>query len=133
MNAGARHGFAGRRRHFPGALQRLPERSGDDAAPGSQTHFSLRQFGAADYHAKGVLYLPEEARFGHLLQLPEGGNIGQAVTDAMRAVEKENPDLADVLPKTYQILEPDRGRQYPCSARIVGRREFGYGQMNIKA
>lgn len=64
-----------------------------------------RKIGPADYHAKGVLYLPEEARFGHLLQLPEGGNIGQAVNDAMRAVEKENPDLADVLPKTYQILE----------------------------
>lgn len=64
-----------------------------------------RKIGPADYHAKGVLYLPEEARFGHLLQLPEGGNIGQAVNDAMRAVERENPDLADVLPKTYQILE----------------------------
>ncbi len=64
-----------------------------------------RKIGPADYHAKGVLYLPEETRFGHLLQLPEGGNIGQAVNDAMRAVEKENPDLADVLPKTYQILE----------------------------
>lgn len=71
-----------------------------------------RKIGPADYHAKGVLYLPEEARFGHLLQLPEGGNIGQAVNDAMRAVEKENPDLADVLQKTYQILEPYHGRIY---------------------
>ena len=52
-----------------------------------------------------MIYLPEEARFGHLLSLPEGANIGQAVNDAMRAIEKENPDLADVLPKTYQILD----------------------------
>ena len=64
-----------------------------------------RKIGPADYHAKGALYLSAEARFTHLLQLPEGGNMGQAVNDAMRAVEKENPDLADVLPKTYQILE----------------------------
>lgn len=98
---------------------------GRDRPPGGPT--SRRKIGPADYHAKGVLYLPEEARFGHLLQLPEGGNIGQAVNDAMRAVERENgaerhgravrparraregsrvnPDLADVLPKTYQILE----------------------------
>jgi type I restriction enzyme M protein len=66
---------------------------------------SRRKIGPADYHAKGVLYLPEEARFPHLLQLPEGSTIGKAVNDAMRAVEKENPDLADVLPKTYQVLD----------------------------
>jgi type I restriction enzyme M protein len=64
-----------------------------------------RKIGPADYHAKGVLYLPEEARFGQLLQLAEGGDMGRAVNEAMRAVERENPDLADVLPKTYQILE----------------------------
>ncbi len=66
---------------------------------------SRRKIGPADYHAKGVLYLPEEARFPHLLQLPEGSEMGKAVNDAMRAVEKDNPDLADVLPKTYQVLE----------------------------
>ena len=69
------------------------------------TSSGRRKIGPADYHAKGVLFLPEEARFPHLLKLPEGGNVGQAVNEAMRAVEKENPDLADVLPKTYQILE----------------------------
>lgn len=64
-----------------------------------------RTVGPADYHAKGVLYLPDEARFDKLLKLPEGAEMGKAVNDAMRAVEKENPDLADVLPKTYQVLE----------------------------
>jgi len=66
---------------------------------------SRRTIGPTDYHAKGVLYLPQEARFPHLLQLPEGSELGKAVNDAMRAVEKENPDLADVLPKTFQVLE----------------------------
>ena len=57
------------------------------------------------YQAMGVLYLPEEARFENLLDLPEGENIGQAINDAMRAIEAENPDLKDVLPKTYNRLE----------------------------
>ncbi len=64
-----------------------------------------RQIGKSDYQAKGVLYLPETARFQKLLQKPEGANIGQAINDAMRAIEGENPGLKDVLPKTYNRLE----------------------------
>jgi type I restriction enzyme M protein len=64
-----------------------------------------RQIGKSDYQAKGVLFLPEAARFQKLLQKPEGANIGQAINDAMRAIEGENPDLKDVLPKTYNRLE----------------------------
>jgi type I restriction enzyme M protein len=66
---------------------------------------SRRKIGATDYHAAGVIYLPENSRFAELLSLPEGANTGQAINDAMRAIEKENPDLADVLPKTYHILD----------------------------
>lgn len=66
---------------------------------------SRRKIGPTDYHAAGVVYLPDEARFSYLLSLPESGNVGQAVNEAMRAIEKENPDLADVLPKSYHILE----------------------------
>ena len=66
---------------------------------------SRRRIGPTDFHAAGVVYLPDEARFSHLLSLPEGANVGQAVNEAMRAIEKENPDLADVLPKNYHILE----------------------------
>jgi type I restriction enzyme M protein len=64
-----------------------------------------RQIGKSDYQAKGVLYLPEAARFQNLLLKPEGANIGQAINDAMRAIEGVNPDLKDVLPKTYNRLE----------------------------
>jgi type I restriction enzyme M protein len=66
---------------------------------------SRRKIGPTDYHAAGVVYLPDEARFSHLLSLPESGNVGQAINEAMRSIEKENPDLADVLPKNYHILE----------------------------
>jgi type I restriction enzyme M protein len=64
-----------------------------------------RKIGPADYQAKGVLYLPETARFSSLIQLPEGANIGAAINDAMRSIEAENPDLKDVLPKTYNRFE----------------------------
>ncbi|MDX6379459.1 MAG: type restriction enzyme protein [Rubrobacteraceae bacterium] len=64
-----------------------------------------RGIGKADYQARGVMYLPEEARFSNLLKLPEGANIGMAVNDAMRAVERENEELKDVLPKTYNRLD----------------------------
>ncbi len=64
-----------------------------------------RKTGPADFHAKGVLYLPDEARFSSLIRLPEGANIGKAINDAMKAVEEVNPDLKDVLPKTYNRFD----------------------------
>lgn len=76
---------------------------GRDRPPGGPT--SRRKIGPADYHAAGVIYLPESARFDHLLQLPEGLSVGNEINLAMRGIEKENPDLADVLPKTYHILD----------------------------
>lgn len=63
------------------------------------------QIGRDDFHALGVLYLPPKARFKALLSLPEGENIGASINEAMKAVEAENPDLKDVLPKTYNRLE----------------------------
>jgi type I restriction enzyme M protein len=64
-----------------------------------------RKIGPADYQAMGVLYLPETARFSALITMPEGANIGAAINDAMRAIETDNPDLKDVLPKTYNRFE----------------------------
>jgi type I restriction enzyme M protein len=58
----------------------------------------------AAYHAEGVLYLTKTARFDHLLKLPEDANVGQALNEAMRDIEKHNPQLAGVLPKTYEIF-----------------------------
>ncbi len=58
-----------------------------------------------DYLARGVLYVPEEARFQTLLELPEGSDLGKAVNDAMKAIEAENPELKDVLPKTFAKFE----------------------------
>jgi type I restriction enzyme M protein len=64
-----------------------------------------RKIGRTDYQAKGVLFLPEKARFQTLLDLPEGADIGKAINEAMKAIESENEDLKDVLPKTYNSID----------------------------
>ncbi len=60
------------------------------------------------YHSEGILYLAPSARFGNLLEFPEGGRdgqfLGKAVNDGMRIIERDNPQLAGVLPNSYQIF-----------------------------
>lgn len=58
----------------------------------------------AAYHADGVLYLTPNARYENLLALPEASDVGKAVNDAMRDIEKHNPQLAGVLPKTFNLF-----------------------------
>jgi type I restriction enzyme M protein len=71
-------------------------------APGSRL-----KPGPDAFKAEGAIYMPPEARFGHLLRLPEDANLGRALSNAMRDIEADNPDLADVLPKTYQAIPDD--------------------------
>lgn len=66
-----------------------------------------REIDKDDYQGRGVLYLPEQARFESLLQLPESADIGKAINAAMKAIEDENDDLRGVLPKTYAALGND--------------------------
>lgn len=61
--------------------------------------------GKEDYHALGVLYVPEQARFSRLLKLPEGADIGKALNDAMKAIEAENDEVKGVLPRAYGSFE----------------------------
>lgn len=59
------------------------------------------------YKSQGAIFLPPEARFSYLLKLPEGSNLGRALTTAMREIEDKNPELSDVLPKNYQAIPDD--------------------------
>ncbi len=49
--------------------------------------------------AKCRFYLPESAKYDHLLKLKEEENIAKAVRKAMVDIETYNSDLADTLPK----------------------------------
>jgi len=65
-----------------------------------------RTIGKTDYQARGVMYLPEEGRYSHLMKLPEGGDVGLAIREAMSAIEAENEDLRAVLPRNeYNRLD----------------------------
>jgi type I restriction enzyme M protein len=75
------------------------------AGPKLENRSSRRAVTATDYQALGVMFLPPDARYSMLLQMPEGANVGAAVNEAMRSIERENPDLKDVLPKTYDRFE----------------------------
>src|SRR4051794_10095929 len=57
-----------------------------------------------DFHAAGVLYLASGARFAQLLALPESENVGKAVNEAMRLIERDNPELSGVLPRSYAAV-----------------------------
>jgi type I restriction enzyme M protein len=74
------------------------EKAGASSRRGSRVDES------AAYHAEGILYLVPEARFDYLLYRPEADNIGAKVNAAMRDIEKHNPQLAGVLPKTYNLF-----------------------------
>ncbi|RPJ05257.1 MAG: SAM-dependent DNA methyltransferase, partial [Deltaproteobacteria bacterium] len=71
---------------------------------GASTRRGSRVDEPAAYHAEGILYLAPEARFDNLLTLPEAADIGAKVNAAMREIEKHNPQLAGVLPKTFNLF-----------------------------
>jgi len=65
------------------------------------------------FQGKAAIYLPETARYDHLAALPAGTNVGEAIRDAMIAIEDSVTDqkgqklLEGALPKDYLGLEPD--------------------------
>ena len=59
---------------------------------------------SSDFKSKSAIFLPENARYDYLLNLPKDKNLGEAVAKAMEAIEKECPDLSGILPKNYQTI-----------------------------
>jgi hypothetical protein len=61
-----------------------------------------KEVGKADYQAKGVMYLPEIARFSYLKALPEGTDIGRALNQAMEATGPNGSSAARLHPIRQQ-------------------------------
>jgi len=77
----------------------------EDARPRIEAKGSgRRKIGPSDYQAEGLVYLAPQARFGALLELPEGSDLGKAVNEAMRLVEQHNAELKGILPRTYTAI-----------------------------
>lgn len=76
---------------------------------------------ASDFTAKSALFLPKEAQYDYLINLPENiaaaeikdrfGNslnsLGEVVNNAMQLVEEQSEQLTGVLPKDYTIFSDE--------------------------
>ena len=79
----------------------------------------------SDFAAKSALYLPREAQFDYLVNLPDDivtaglktkdgqeiNSLGEAVNNAMQLVEDQSEQLTGVLPKTYTMFADDLLRE----------------------
>ena len=62
------------------------------------------------YIEENVFYVPEEARWAQIANEAHAPEIGQVIDNAMRAIERENDALKDVLPKNFARPELDKRR-----------------------
>jgi len=62
------------------------------------------------YVEMNVFFVPPEARWSVIATAAHTEEIGTVIDDAMRAIEKENKRLKDILPKTYARTELDKRR-----------------------
>src|SRR5436309_6171700 len=60
-------------------------------------------------------YLPDHARYDHLLKLPEEKDIAKALKEAMKAIEEYKPELDGVLPKDeyFRLTRDEKTRTIP--------------------
>ena len=62
------------------------------------------------YAEVNVFYVPPSARWSEIRKVSRKEEIGTFIDDAMRAIEKENKRLKDILPKNYARDELDKRR-----------------------
>lgn len=63
-----------------------------------------------EYISEGIFFVPENARLGVIASKVHTAEIGTVIDDAMRAIEKENKRLKDILPKNFARPELDKRR-----------------------
>ena len=63
-----------------------------------------------EYTAENIFFVPESARWGVIAAAAHTPEIGTVIDDAMRAIERENKRLKDILPKNFARQELDKRR-----------------------
>ena len=63
-----------------------------------------------EYTAEGIFFVPANARWSVIASKAHTPEIGTVIDDAMRAIEKENKRLKDILPKNFARPELDKRR-----------------------
>ena len=61
-----------------------------------------------EYLAENVFFVPPNARWSHLHDNAKLPSIGEIIDEAMEAIEKENKELKNVLPKVYGKANLDK-------------------------
>ncbi len=60
-----------------------------------------------DFHRKGALFLQEESRYDHLINLSDDKDKGKAIIKAMELIEADYEGLQGVLPNNYHVFDND--------------------------
>ena len=63
-----------------------------------------------EYTSEGIFFVPADARWSVIASKAHTPEIGTVIDDAMRAIEKENKRLKDILPKNFARPELDKRR-----------------------
>lgn len=63
-----------------------------------------------EYTSEGIFFVPATARWNVIASKAHTPEIGAVIDDAMRAIEKENKRLKDILPKNFARPELDKRR-----------------------
>lgn len=63
-----------------------------------------------EYTSEGIFFVPSGARWSDIASKSHTPEIGVVIDNAMRAIEKENKRLKDILPKNFARPELDKGR-----------------------
>lgn len=63
-----------------------------------------------EYTSEGIFFVPQGARWSDVAAKAHTSEIGVAIDNAMRSIEKENKRLKDILPKNFARDELDKRR-----------------------
>lgn len=63
-----------------------------------------------EYTSEGIFFVPDCARWSQIELAAHTEEIGTVIDEAMRAIEKENRRLKDILPKNFARAELDKRR-----------------------
>ena len=63
-----------------------------------------------EYTSEGIFFVPQGARWSDIAAKAHTPEIGTAIDEAMRAIEKDNKRLKDILPKNFARPELDKRR-----------------------
>lgn len=63
-----------------------------------------------EYTSENIFFVPQEARWAVVAEAAHTPEVGTAIDNAMRLIEKENPRLKGILPKNFARPELDKRR-----------------------